>query len=74
MPQAHHDEWASLIDDLETIHGDMVRLVEDSGDLLRDVHREWRVSVATSQSSAASNAWRKFRRKFSGSARRPMSL
>ena len=45
MTRARTDEWASLIDDLESIRADMVRLVEDSGDLLRDVHPEQRASA-----------------------------
>jgi hypothetical protein len=38
MTQALRDDWASLIDDLESIRADMVRLVEDSADVLCDVH------------------------------------
>ncbi|HVH26626.1 MAG TPA: pyruvate kinase [Vicinamibacterales bacterium] len=39
------DEWASLIDEFESIRRDMLRLVEDSGDLLKNVHPEQRESA-----------------------------
>ena len=40
-----NDDWASLIDELERIRGDMLRLVEDSADALRDVHPVQRASA-----------------------------
>jgi pyruvate kinase len=45
MTQEHRDEWTSLISELETIRGDMLRLVEESGDILRDVHPDQRASA-----------------------------
>jgi pyruvate kinase len=39
------DQWASLINDFESIRSDMLQLVEDSEDLLRDVHPEQRASA-----------------------------
>lgn len=41
----HRDEWASLINDLEGIRGDMIRLVDESNDILRDVHPGQRASA-----------------------------
>jgi pyruvate kinase len=42
---ACHDDWASLINELETIRDDMARLADESADILRDVHGEQRASA-----------------------------
>jgi hypothetical protein len=46
------DDWAGLIEEFESIRRDMLRLVEESGDLLRDVgHRITRAVAPTPGSS-----------------------